>query len=616
MPWRRAGALALGATLVLCASLDAESLARPNVVFVLLDTTRADHFGSWGYRDDTTPVLDALAARGVRFRRHYANSHATRPSMPQLMSGRYYRDNILAPFQPNAHPREMTFARPDPTAVLLPRLFHDAGYATQGVSAHTWVSPDSELGRTFDRFELLPFTTKEAHGDAAPLVDRALAMWQARDHGRPLLLYVHFMDMHIPRRLPEGETLRPLPGYDWHERFRPDGEPAFDRDRREWSRYDASDFTADDRAHYTAVYDTRLRYADTQLGRLFAALERDDPGLRNTVIVVTADHGEELGENERIEHPPSLSDAVQHIPWIVAGGGLARGQRCEGFTQHVDVVPSLAVLLALPMPAGTHVDGVSWFEGGGLQAGCGRHAAYYAWEEYRGIRRGRYAMVEYPARSIEAHCGGVRRLFRIDGQRQRPVAGPAADRRIAWLARDTEKELGARERAYLASRYGAPHDAFFLRTDLWGLEPATSLRCVTVNEDTPRSTLVAPGWFTTGRGVALTDGAPTPTGFTVAVPPGSYEVEAGLRPVSPAPWLFGVGRWRRRSFRKDVPSEFRKLGTIDASAGQIRLPLPPDILAGSHVLGLRLTPPGVIKDAAPAMDPAQHERLKALGYVQ
>ncbi len=206
MPWRRAGALALGATLALCGSLDAESLARPNVVFVLLDTTRADHFGSWGYRDDTTPVLDALAARGVRFRRHYANSHATRPSMPQLMSGRYYRDNILAAFQPNAHPREMTFARPDPTAVLLPRLFHDAGYATQGVSAHTWVSPDSELGRAFDRFELLPFTTKEAHGDAAPLVDRALAMWQARDQSRPLLLYVHFMDMHIPRRL-QGVSL-------------------------------------------------------------------------------------------------------------------------------------------------------------------------------------------------------------------------------------------------------------------------------------------------------------------------------------------------------------------------------------------------------------------------
>jgi hypothetical protein len=164
--------------------------------------------GAWGHDGNTTPVLDALAARGVALP-HYANSHATRPSMPQLMSGRYYRDNILAAFQPNANPREMTFARPDPTAVLLPRLFHDAGYATQGVSAHTWVSPDCELGRAFDRFELLPFTTKDAHGDAAPLVDRALAMWQARS--RATCSVRPFLDAHILRRLPEGAPLHPVP---------------------------------------------------------------------------------------------------------------------------------------------------------------------------------------------------------------------------------------------------------------------------------------------------------------------------------------------------------------------------------------------------------------------
>jgi hypothetical protein len=88
--------------------------------------------------------------------------------------------------------------------------------------------------------------------------------------------------------------------------------------------------------------------------------------------------------------------------------------------------------------------------------------------------------------------------------------------------------------------------------------------------------------------------------------------------VPPAPWLFGVGRWRRHSFRKDTPSEFRSLGTVEveAPAGELRLPLPADVLAGSHVLGLRLTPPGGSQDSAPAMDPAQRERLKALGYVE
>src|SRR5262249_20209210 len=163
----------------------------------------------------------------------------------------------------------------------------------------------------------------------------------------------------------------------------------------------------------------------------------DDPGLRHTVVVVTADHGEELGENERIEHPPSMSDAVQHVPWIVAGGGLTGGQLCEGFTQHVDVVPSLASLLALPVAAGARVDGASWSDAGTLRPGCGRKTAYYAWEEYRGIRRGRYALVEYPPASIEARCTGARRLYHIDGARQRAVVGPEAQQRIARLARAT-----------------------------------------------------------------------------------------------------------------------------------------------------------------------------------
>ena len=615
MPWRRAGALALGAALVLCASSRAEPVARPSVVFILLDTTRADHFGSWGYPHDTTPVLDGLARRGARFRRHYANSHATRPSMPQLMSGRYYHDNILAPFQVDAHPREMSFARPDPTAILLPRLLRDGGYATTGVSAHTWVAPESELGRAFDHFELLPFTATDAHGDAAPLVDRALALWSGRDRARPLFLYVHFMDMHIPRRLPEGEPDHPVPGYDWRSRFRPDGEPAFDRHRRAWSRHDASDFTRNDRAHYAAVYDTRLRYTDGQLGRLLDAIERDDPGLRNTLIVVTADHGEELGENDRIEHPASLGDGVQHIPWIVAGGSVESAQHCDGLTEHVDVVPSLAAIVGISIPAGAHVDGESRFEGGRVRPSCGGDAAFYAWEEYRGVRKGRYVLAEYPADSVETRCGGPQRLFRVDGDRQQAVMGIAAERRAGRLGRLVEERLGDSERAYRGARYGPPRRPFLIRTDFWRLDPATVLRCIAMNESTPRADLVAPGWFTTGRGLALTRPGSAPAAVSLEVPPGTYTIEAAMSPVPPPPWLFGISRWRRRAFRRDVASEYRPLGTVVSTSNRLRLELPSDVLAGSHVIGLRLTPPGATGTPAPALDPAQRERLRALGYI-
>jgi arylsulfatase A-like enzyme len=603
-----AGALAMAAV--------GHATTRPSIVFLLLDTTRADHFGSWGYAGGTTPTLDALAHRGVRFARHYANSHATRPSMPQLMSGRYFHDNILAPFQTDAHPREMSFARPDPTSILLPRLLRTAGYASAGVSAHTWVSPNSAFGREFDRFELLSFTPKEAHGDATAVVDRALALWQARDRSRPLFLYLHFMDAHIPRRIPEDTSLPPIRGYDWRTRFRDNGEPAFGRNRRRWSRHDASDFTPDDRLHYAAVYDARLRHADREIGRLLAALEVDDPGLRSTVVVVTADHGEELAEDGRIEHPASLAEAVQHVPWIVSGGAVVPEQRCDGFTEHVDVVPTIAGLLDLALD-GVTVDGTPRLKGGRLRRPCGSRAAFYAWEEYRAVRTAGYLLVEYPSGGVAAHCMGSEHLYRVTARRREAVNAPTARRRRAWLSARLHARLAEREHTYRSTRYAEPRVPFFARAGFWTIEPKTRLRCLDVDEDTPRRALLSPGWFTTGQGIALARSDGEPARIRLDAPAGRYVVEAATRPISRAPWLFGVRRWRWRTFGVDRPSDFVRIGTWDAVPGGQPIELPVELLSGHHVLGVRLTPPGVTPPpSSPAVDREHEERLRALGYVQ
>jgi arylsulfatase A-like enzyme len=614
MRLRRALGFWLGA-LALHAGIAAGETERPSIVFVLLDTTRADRFGAWGGLPDTTPVLDALAARGIRFVRHTANAHATRPSMPQLMSGRYYHDNILAPFQVDAHPREMSFARPDPSAALLPGLLRRAGYVALGVSAHTWVAPESAFGREFDRLELLPFNSKEAHGDARPLVDRALALWQARDRSRPLFLYLHLMDMHIPRRLPEGEPRHPVPGYDWRHRFRPDGEADFGRERRDWDRYDATDFGSDDRAHYTAVYDTRLAYADAQLGRLLAVLEADDPGLQHTIVVVTADHGEELGEDGRIEHPASLADGVQHVPWIMAGGPIAPEQRCDARTEHVDVLPTLLEVAGVSLPDGVRVDGTSRVADGRLRAPCGRSAAVYAWEEYRAIRRGRYLLVQRPDATPAARCDARERLYRIDGGRPRAVSGADAERRAGSLRRALAARLNDLEAAYLARRYDHPAASFLVRSDYWRIDPHARLRCVPVRNDTPQATLTAPGWMWTGRGVgtlATDDTVPV----RIAVPPGDYRVDAATTPIDSPPWFSGRRRWKKRAFLSETPTTFVDLGLLRAPAGALDVTLPAS-LARHHVLGLRMTPPGVSPEAPrKGLSPDQQERLRALGYVQ
>ena len=183
---------------------------RPSVVMILMDTTRADRFGSWGSRVDTTPNLDRLASQGVQFLNHFANSHATRPSLPQIVSGRYFYPSILRPFEPDSHPRDYLFLPPDPDARLLTDLVRGAGFHLIGASAHPWVVPESIMGRAFEELDYVAAPPKRGHAEAGAVVDRAIALWDARPGDRPTFLYVHLLDVHTPRH-PSGGHLVFLP---------------------------------------------------------------------------------------------------------------------------------------------------------------------------------------------------------------------------------------------------------------------------------------------------------------------------------------------------------------------------------------------------------------------
>src|SRR5438046_2777462 len=309
-----------------------------SVLFIMLDATRADRLSAWGNPHPTTPTLDGLAAAGALFRRHFANSHATRPSFPQLMTGRYYFQNVLRAFTPNEHPREFPFSQGDPTAAFLPAVLRARGFQTLGVSAHPWFVAASDLGRQFDRLELVEGEATRGYAAARDVVDQACAAWRGRDARRPLFLYVHFMDMHMPRYLPEDEPRFPVVGYDWRRRFKTTGEPRFHPARRRWVRPDARHFPELDRRHFAAVYDSRLSYTHEELVRLLTTVRDDDPDLRRTLVVVASDHGEELGEAGRTDHTDSLPDGAPHAPWTVAGGTVGAGQPCGRGPQN-DAIP-------------------------------------------------------------------------------------------------------------------------------------------------------------------------------------------------------------------------------------------------------------------------------------
>jgi arylsulfatase A-like enzyme len=614
-------AAALGLGTVPEAPAAARAAGRPSLLFVLLDTTRADRFGAWGNARPTTPQLDALAAQGALFLRHFANAHATRSSMPQLMSGRYYHPDILRPLHSLSHPREYYFLDSDPSAVLLPAVLRDHGYHVSGVSAHPWVVSESDFGRGFHRLDHLAAEPRRGHVDARAVVDRALELWRARPRERPTFLYVHLMDLHMPRWLPD-RGLR-FAAARWRGRFSPGSKPLFGRDRRRWDQADARDFTGEDRETFTAFYDTLLAHTDAEIGRLLSALRDEDPTLGSVMVVIVADHGEELGEAGRTDHTDSLADGVQHIPLIIAGAGVRPGQRLAGFSENVDVVPTLLRLLDLEDAAAA-----SSFDGrplvgrdGRLCAPCARGAVHYAWVSYQAVRSRAALLRMAPEVTGDAVCEGERRLWRLHGSARAPETAAVDGARVAKLERHVRGRLGRRARRFDAVPWRRADRSFFVPARFWVLPAGDGLGCPHVGLEARRGDLVGAGGWQYARGSFLVSrrGAGVPLAVSVAAPDGAYDVDVGVVPVGTPPLLFGFARWLRRGFRPEEAAEFVALGRFAATGRRLRVRLPEELGLGRRLVSLRLTPPDAPAAAGetPELDaaPDYRERLRALGYV-
>ena len=458
------------------------------------------------------------------------------------------------------------------------------------------------------------------------LVDRAVALWEARVPTRPLFLYLHLMDMHLPRPLPAGV---PAPQRTTRRRFNAGGEPVFDRERRRWTLSDAADFTLEDRAHFAWMYEERVRYADRQLGRLLAAIDRSDPGLRHTLVVVTADHGEELAEDGRIDHTQSLADAVQHVPWIVAGGPVRSGQRAARVTEHVDVLPTLSSHCShCRPPPGVRFDGRAADDPDGrvCPRRCGRSRRALC---VGGVSR-------RPARTLTRSSSIRRRASRraaaaaaassgSTGSDNAPSQGWARiggsrDSRARPRRSSTRRERPLPRRS-LRRRRTVP---FLVRTDFWHLDPPSAIRCVTARRETPKSH--APrARVVRDRPRARVDRPrstrPVDRATSTVTHQGYAAVDAAADTRSRRRRSSGgVSRWRRRGIPVREPWSTVSLGTQRrARPARCAYELPPRRpRSGRHVLGLRLSRHPVRTTTTPAtLDPERSlERLRKLGYVQ
>ncbi len=336
-----------------CAESPRPSSDRPprQIIMLMLDAANPDRFSGSGYPRDTTPNLDALAARGTVFTRHFAQATFTRVALPPMIFSRYF----ITPFRfmhgdvPRVYPEDL-FLVPDQQSISLPRALSAAGFITHAISAHTGISAGTSFAHEFDTLQDLTIglnTPGRPYPEAADVIDEAID-WLERHRRQDFFLYVHLMDTHAPHYF--EDDARHFFGAASHDarRFRPDGtveDPSLP-------------LAPADRAYLDALYDGSLRYADRQIGRLLGDLE-EHGRLDDTLIAVTGDHGEHLLETPgRFGHNGPWFDRVARIPLILFHPPRIEARRYSGLSESVDVMPTLLKLLDVPLPAGKAVDGV------------------------------------------------------------------------------------------------------------------------------------------------------------------------------------------------------------------------------------------------------------------
>lgn len=287
------------------------SSAPANVLLVVIDTLRADRLDPAG-APRLSPNLDALAAGATVFRRAYSPTSWTNPSIAALFTGQPPRT-----FQPGAE----RFI--DPQQDTLAEVLRRAGYATAGIVANPVLGPHLGFGDGFEMYEGLAGWThgleRRPKADARRVTDSGLA-WisQQRVGGGPWLLYLHYMDPHWPYE-PDMEQLRRI----WKGDL-PDAAAVQEINRQVRERK----YTTATLALARHLYDAAVATVDAEIGRLLETLQASG-ALERTVVVVTADHGEELGDHGDVLHARTLYEEVLRVPLILRAPGVSARQILE-----------------------------------------------------------------------------------------------------------------------------------------------------------------------------------------------------------------------------------------------------------------------------------------------
>ncbi len=311
-------------------SVSCESEKKVNVLLILTDTTRADHFSCYGYERNTTPHIDSLAAAGTIAEWCQAQSSWTLPTMTTILSG-------VNTVTHGAGRSSSGFHGISPDIPWLPLAFHRGGYRTAAFFNVMFMNEDFGFHKGFQHFDCQGVASGNSLRKAGPTVDDFLGWLDEESSDEPFFAAVHFYDPHIPYKAPEPfrymysnpEYLGEY-GVDWG-------------DLTEMIAINSGDVipTEADIQNLIDLYDAELTYMDSEIGRMLQEL-RIRGLAENTLIVLVGDHGEEFMEHDGIEHGRTLYQEMTHVPLILAGPGFNGGNRISESVGQLDIAGTIA----------------------------------------------------------------------------------------------------------------------------------------------------------------------------------------------------------------------------------------------------------------------------------
>jgi arylsulfatase len=403
-----------------------------NIVLIALDTQRADHLGCYGYPKRTSPFIDGIARRGVLYERCYAPNIPTHPSFTTLLSGKEAITHDIV---------NIGGGVPIADGVrLLPEILREHGYTTVAVDSmgrHFERGLDQYHSYEWDRSDPQVLRKAETvNAKALPAIEKLCA------DTRPFYLFLHYWDPHTPYLPPAAYRRRFYP---------PDADPydvnnhsmdeAWNWEPFKWYFHSWMPGVTD--AEYVInLYDGETASMDHHLREVFRALE---PVRAETLVIITADHGEVLNEQKGYFDHHGLYEGNIHVPLILYWPGkLPAGRRVPGFVQNLDLAPTLLELAGIPDRDG--MEGLSLLPTAFGLRDRNYDELYFSeatWEVKRAIRSGRWKLID----SIEPdrHGRPMQELFDLD-------ADPAEQHNVIEAHPEVRRDLQDRLHAWVQRR--------------------------------------------------------------------------------------------------------------------------------------------------------------------